>query len=38
MNIATELAFEEWLRSEMRARRLTQRQLARKSGVSHSTI
>ena len=31
-------AFSEWLKAQLRARRLTQRQLAQKSGVDHSTI
>jgi transcriptional regulator with XRE-family HTH domain len=30
--------FAEWLDGQLRARRLTQRQLAQKSGVHHSTI
>src|SRR5665811_2144251 len=30
--------FSEWLDVQLRARRLTQRQLAQKSGVDHSTI
>lgn len=30
--------FGEWLDAQLRARKLTQRQLARKSGVDHSTI
>ncbi len=30
--------FGEWLGAQLKARRLTQRQLARKSGVDHSTI
>jgi transcriptional regulator with XRE-family HTH domain len=30
--------FNEWLDVQLRARRLTQRQLAQKSGVDHSTI
>jgi transcriptional regulator with XRE-family HTH domain len=30
--------FSDWLRVQLRARRLTQRQLAQKSGVDHSTI
>lgn len=30
--------FGVWLRAQLKARRLTQRQLARKSGVDHSTI
>jgi transcriptional regulator with XRE-family HTH domain len=31
-------AFNQWLRVQLKARRLTQRQLAQKSGVDHSTI
>jgi transcriptional regulator with XRE-family HTH domain len=31
-------AFTRWLRLQLRARKLTQRQLAQKSGVDHSTI
>jgi transcriptional regulator with XRE-family HTH domain len=31
-------AFNEWLQVQLRARRLTQRQLAQLSGVDHSTI
>jgi transcriptional regulator with XRE-family HTH domain len=31
-------AFNEWLRVQLKARKLTQRQLAQKSGVDHSTI
>src|SRR5664280_1148738 len=31
-------AFTQWLRLQLRARKLTQRQLAQKSGVDHSTI
>src|SRR5450759_5317652 len=30
--------FSEWLDVQLRARRLTQRQLAQKSGVDHSTV
>ncbi len=30
--------FNKWLQSQLQARRLTQRQLAHKSGVDHSTI
>ena len=32
------LAFNRWLDVQLRARKLTQRQLAQKSGVDHSTI
>ena len=32
------LAFNQWLDVQLRARKLTQRQLAQKSGVDHSTI
>jgi transcriptional regulator with XRE-family HTH domain len=31
-------AFDQWLQVQLRARKLTQRQLAQKSGVDHSTI
>lgn len=31
-------AFNQWLRVQLKARNLTQRQLAQKSGVDHSTI
>jgi transcriptional regulator with XRE-family HTH domain len=31
-------AFNEWLEVQLKARKLTQRQLAQKSGVDHSTI
>lgn len=31
-------AFTQWLRLQLRARKLTQRQLAQRSGVDHSTI
>lgn len=31
-------AFNEWLQVQLKARKLTQRQLAEKSGVDHSTI
>lgn len=31
-------AFSQWLQVQLRARKLTQRQLAQKSGVDHSTI
>jgi transcriptional regulator with XRE-family HTH domain len=30
--------FNDWLRRELKARRMTQRQLADRSGVDHSTI
>jgi transcriptional regulator with XRE-family HTH domain len=32
------LAFNQWLQAELKSRKLTQRQLAQKSGVDHSTI
>jgi transcriptional regulator with XRE-family HTH domain len=32
------LAFNRWLQGQLRARKLTQRQLAQKSGVDHSTV
>ena len=31
-------AFNEWLRSQLRAKKMSQRQLAQQSGVDHSTI
>jgi transcriptional regulator with XRE-family HTH domain len=31
-------AFNEWLRAQLKARRMSQRQLAQQSGVDHSTI
>jgi transcriptional regulator with XRE-family HTH domain len=31
-------AFNEWLRAELKAKRMSQRQLAQRSGVDHSTI
>jgi transcriptional regulator with XRE-family HTH domain len=31
-------AFNDWLRMELKARRMSQRQLAQRSGVAHSTI
>jgi transcriptional regulator with XRE-family HTH domain len=31
-------AFNQWLRTQLKARKLSQRQLAQKSGVDHSTI
>jgi transcriptional regulator with XRE-family HTH domain len=31
-------AFNKWLQAQLRAKRLTQRQLAQKSGVDHSTV
>ena len=30
--------FDEWLRSQLKARRMSQRQLAERSGVDHSSI
>jgi transcriptional regulator with XRE-family HTH domain len=30
--------FSQWLRAQLKARKLTQRQLAQKSGIDHSTI
>jgi transcriptional regulator with XRE-family HTH domain len=35
---STGTSFNRWLEVHLKARRLTQRQLARKAGVSHSTI
>src|SRR5262245_38213056 len=34
----SERSFREWLRVEMRSRRMSQRQLASRSGVNHTTI
>lgn len=34
----TRTSFAEWLQSQLRARRMSQRQLADRSGVDHSTI
>lgn len=34
----TRPAFNEWLRSQLRAKKMSQRQLALQSGVDHSTI
>ncbi len=31
-------AFNKWLQAQLKAKRLTQRQLAQKSGVDHSTV
>jgi hypothetical protein len=31
-------SFNRWLEVQLKARRLTQRQLAHKSGVNHSTV
>src|SRR3990172_8747572 len=31
-------AFNEWLRSQLKAKKMSQRQLAQQSGVDHSTI
>lgn len=38
MSIYKGPGFNEWLRTELKARGMPQRQLARKSGVDHSTI
>ncbi len=38
MSTGSELGFGPWLRAELKAKRLTQRQLAERSGVEHSTI
>ena len=31
-------AFNEWLRAQLKAKKMSQRQLAQQSGVDHSTI
>ena len=31
-------AFNEWLRTQLKAKKMSQRQLAQQSGVDHSTI
>ena len=31
-------AFNDWLRSQLKAKKMSQRQLAQQSGVDHSTI
>jgi transcriptional regulator with XRE-family HTH domain len=38
MTTQTGRAFNDWLRMELKARRMSQRQLAQRSGVAHSTI
>jgi transcriptional regulator with XRE-family HTH domain len=37
-SIEAKPAFNKWLQAQLRAKRLTQRQLAQKSGVDHSTV
>ncbi len=38
MTTTTGRAFNEWLRSQLKAKKMSQRQLAQQSGVDHSTI
>lgn len=38
MTIQTGRAFNEWLRAQLKAKKMSQRQLAQQSGVDHSTI
>src|SRR6186713_142197 len=38
MSIQNGRAFNEWLRSQLKAKKMSQRQLAQQSGVDHSTI
>jgi transcriptional regulator with XRE-family HTH domain len=38
MSAPKDRAFAHWLRAQMRARKISQRQLALRSGVDHSTI
>jgi len=38
MTIQNGRAFNEWLRSQLKAKKMSQRQLAQQSGVDHSTI
>ena len=38
MGISNPRAFSEWLRAQLRAKKMSQRQLAQQSGVDHSTI
>ena len=37
-DITASTAFSEWLRTQLRARRMTQRQLADQAGLSHATV
>ncbi len=38
MSVQTGLAFNEWLRTQLKVKNMSQRQLAQQSGVDHSTI
>lgn len=38
MTVENGRAFNEWLRSQLKAKKMSQRQLAQQSGVDHSTI
>jgi transcriptional regulator with XRE-family HTH domain len=38
MGISNPRAFSEWLRAQLRAKKMSQRQLAQQSGIDHSTI
>jgi transcriptional regulator with XRE-family HTH domain len=38
MSVQNGRAFHEWLRSQLKAKKMSQRQLAQQSGVDHSTI
>lgn len=38
MSVQNGRAFNDWLRSQLKAKKMSQRQLAQQSGVDHSTI
>jgi transcriptional regulator with XRE-family HTH domain len=38
MTVQNGRAFNEWLRTQLKAKKMSQRQLAQQSGVDHSTI
>ena len=38
MSVQNGRAFNEWLRSQLKSKKMSQRQLAQQSGVDHSTI
>lgn len=38
MSVQQGSAFNEWLRTQLRAKKMSQRQLAQQSGIDHSTI
>jgi transcriptional regulator with XRE-family HTH domain len=38
MSVQNGRAFNEWLKTQLKAKRMSQRQLAQQSGVDHSTI